>query len=263
MLDFSLQGRRALVCGSTQGIGKASAHALAQLEAEVTLLARDASRLAAVASELPASGGRRHDFIVADSSQPEALAQAVQARLDSARPYHVLVNNTGGPPGGPIAEAAPEAFLAAFQAHLICNQRLVQLLLPGFKAAGYGRVINIISTSVKAPIPGLGLSNTVRGAVASWAKTLAWELGPLGITVNNVLPGFTDTARLRSLFESKAAKTGSTYEQVLAEALASIPAGRLGRAEEIAAAVAFLASPAASYVNGINLPADGGRTPSL
>jgi 3-oxoacyl-[acyl-carrier protein] reductase len=200
--------------------------------------------------------------LAADFSRPEDVAAAMKGS-DASRPYHIVVNNTGGPPGGLASEAAPEAYLAAFRMHVVSNQTILQAVLPGMKAAKFGRIINIISTSVKAPIPGLGVSNTIRAAVAGWAKTLATELGPLGITVNNVLPGFTDTARLKALFTARAEKTGKTYQQVLDEAVASIPAGRLGRAEEIAAAVAFLATPAAGYINGINVPVDGGRTQSL
>lgn len=262
-MNLSLTSRRALVCGSTQGIGLAAAAELAALGAWVTLMARDGSRLAAAAADLPAAHGQTHNYVVADFSDPDAVAAAVRPAIDPARPYHILINNTGGPPGGPAAEAAPEAYLSAFRMHVLTNQVLAQALIPGMKAARYGRIINIISTSVKAPIPGLGVSNTVRAAVANWAKTLAGELAPSGITVNNILPGFTDTARLTSLFQARSEKSGKPYEQVLGEALATIPAGRLGRAEEIAAAIAFLATPAASYITGINLPVDGGRTQSL
>lgn len=261
-MELSLSGRRALVCGSTQGIGRAAAVEIAGLGASVTLMARDAERLKAVMAELPAGAGQRHDVLAADFSRPEDVAAAMKG-MDASRPYHVLVNNTGGPPGGLASEAGAEAYLAAFRMHVVSNQAILQAVLPGMKGAKFGRIINIISTSVKAPIPGLGVSNTIRAAVASWAKTLATELGPFGITVNNVLPGFTDTARLKALFTARAEKTGKTYQQVLDEAVASIPAGRLGRAEEIAAAVAFLATPAASYINGINVPVDGGRTQSL
>jgi 3-oxoacyl-[acyl-carrier protein] reductase len=262
-MDLSLTGKRALVCGSTQGIGRASAVELALLGAQVTLMARDRSRLEATIRELPAPGGQKHDFLAADFASPDSVRAAVESAVDPARPYHVLVNNTGGPPGGLASEALPEQFVSAFAMHVVSNQVLVRALLPGFKSQRYGRIINIISTSVKAPIPGLGVSNTIRAAVANWAKTLAGELAPYGITVNNVLPGFTDTQRLSELFEGRAQKTGKTLEQVRAEAIATIPAGRLGRPEEIAAAVAFLATPAAAYINGINVPVDGGRTPSL
>lgn len=262
-MDLSLVGRRALVCGSTQGIGLASAVELARLGAQVTLLARSPEKLEAVCGHLPAEHGQLHDWIAADFSEPASVSAAVSGALASGHGWQILVNNTGGPPGGRAIDAGASAFLDAFKAHLVNNQTLVQLLVPGFRAARYGRVINIISTSVKAPIPGLGVSNTVRGAVASWAKTVASELAPEGFTVNNVLPGFTDTARLTELFTGKAVKLGRPVEEVRAEAVASIPAGRLGRAEEIAAAVAFLASPAASYITGINLPVDGGRLPTL
>lgn len=259
---FDLAGKRALVCGSTQGIGRACAVLLADMGASVTLLARDRIRLAELAASLPAAAGQRHAFEVADFAVPDQVRTAA-ANAVAANPIHVLVNNTGGPPGGPIADATPAQFLAAFQAHLICNQYLVQAVVPGMRAASYGRIVNIISTSVKQPIPGLGVSNTIRGAVASWAKTLAGELASSGITVNNVLPGFTTTERLTSLIAGRARTTSTTEDQVAADMRATIPAGRFGTAEEIAAAVAFLASPAASYVNGVNLPVDGGRTQSL
>jgi len=262
-MDLSLVGKRALVCGSTQGIGLASAVELAKLGAEVTLLARNTERLEAVCAELPREHNQAHDWIAADFSEPASVSAAVSGSISSGHRWQILINNTGGPPGGKAIDANPSAFLDAFKAHLINNQTLVQLLVPGFRTSKYGRVINIISTSVKAPIPGLGVSNTIRGAVASWAKTIATELAPDNITVNNVLPGFTDTARLSQLFAGKAEKLGQSVDQVTSEAITSIPAGRLGRAEEIAAAVAFLASPAAAYITGINLPVDGGRLPTL
>jgi len=272
-MDLSLLGKRALVCGSTQGIGRAAAIELAALGASVTLVARNPERLEAVCNELPvprdvAAKGQpqHHRWFAADFADPDAVAQALRANLakhSSEAPCTILINNTGGPPGGAIAEAQPDAFIAAFRSHIVCNQILVQALLPGMKSAAYGRIINIISTSVKAPIPGLGVSNTIRAAVANWAKTLATELAPFGITVNNVLPGFTDTERLKQLFTARAAKEGKTLEQVTHDMIATIPAGRLGRAEEVAAAIAFLATPAAAYINGINMPVDGGRTQSL
>ncbi len=261
-MNLSLANRRALVCGSTQGIGKACAIELAQLGASVTLMARNADQLRAVLAGLPCTSSQQHDVLCADFAEPANVSKAL-ATLDASRPYHVLINNTGGPKGGPILDAKPEEFLAAFQMHVICNQLLVQALAPGMKAACYGRIINIISTSVKAPLENLGVSNTIRAAVANWAKTLAGELGPHGITVNNVLPGFTDTQRLASLFAARADKTGKQVDEVTKAAIATIPAGRLGDAHEIAAAVAFLATPAAAYINGINLLVDGGRTQSL
>jgi 3-oxoacyl-[acyl-carrier protein] reductase len=175
----------------------------------------------------------------------------------------VLVNNTAGPPGGPAATATPEQYLAVFRQHLVANQVLVQAVLPGMRAAGFGRIVNIISTSVKEPIANLGVSNTVRGAVASWAKTLAAELGGAGITVNNVLPGYTRTQRLEQILDERAAATGKAREDIAAAMLATVPAARFAEADEVAAAVAFLCSEKAGYINGINLPVDGGRTRSL
>ncbi len=262
-MKLDLIGKRALVCGASQGIGRAAAEQIASLGASVTVVARSEDKLRLVAAGLACEHGQSHDTLVADFSRPDEVREAIASAVDPERPYHILVHNTGGPPGGRAIDADPGAFLKAFEAHLICGQHLAQALVPGMRGAGYGRIINVISTSVKAPIPGLGVSNTIRGAVASWAKTLAAELGPDGITVNNVLPGFTDTDRLGELFAAKAEKTGSTPERVLEAALASIPAGRLGRPEEVGAGVAFLASPAASYISGINLPVDGGRTQSL
>ena len=177
--------------------------------------------------------------------------------------YHILVNNTGGPAAGPIADANTQSFEDAFRMHLINNQILVQKVVEGMKKEGFGRIVNIISTSVKAPIPGLGVSNTIRAAVANWAKTLSIEIGAYGITVNNVLPGFTDTNRLKTLITKKASVQGKTEEEIANTMKSSVPANRFGQAYETANAVAFLCSPAASYINGINLPVDGGRTASL
>ncbi|HWP94997.1 MAG TPA: SDR family oxidoreductase [Gammaproteobacteria bacterium] len=262
-MNLDLTGRHALVCGASQGIGRAAAQALAALGATVTLLARDVHALEAVRDALPASGGRRHHFLSVDFDSPEELRALLANALPDLPPVAILVNNTGGPPAGPAHLAHTDEYLAAFRRHLVCNQILVQAVLPGMRTAGYGRIINIISTSVKEPIKGLGVSNTVRGAVASWAKTLAGELGPEGITVNNVLPGYTRTQRLAMLFAARAEKTGRPLAEIEAEALAQIPLGRFAEAEEIANAVAFLASPAASYINGVNLPVDGGRIQSL
>ncbi|MHC5003697.1 MAG: SDR family oxidoreductase [Planctomycetota bacterium] len=255
----TLQGRRAIVCGSTQGIGRACAMRFAELGAEVTLLARDAEGLEAVRGALPAGHGRTHGAIQADFDDWQRVREQAVAHVAGRGPVHILVNNSGGPPAGAALEATPEAYLAAFQRHLVCSQVLVQSLVDGMRDAGYGRIINIISTSVITPIKGLGVSNTIRGAVANWARTLASELGPHGITVNNILPGFTATGRLAELFRRKADRLGCTTREVEAQALATIPAARLGRPEELAAVAGFLASPAAAYVNGVNLPVDGGR----
>jgi 3-oxoacyl-[acyl-carrier protein] reductase len=257
-----LTGKRAIICGSTQGIGKATARELALLGASITLIARNEVLLKQVLAELPADDTESHNYIVADFNDPESLRPQLD-RLLQEHQIDILVNNTGGPPAGPALEATPEQFSVAFTNHLLCNQILTQAVVPGMKISGWGRIINIISTSVKTPLRGLGVSNTIRGAVASWAKTLSAELAPFGITVNNVLPGMTRTSRLESLIASKAEKEGLTKHAVELEFLKEIPAGRFADAHEVAAAIAFLATPAADYINGINLPVDGGKTPSL
>ncbi len=255
-----LAGKTALVGGASQGIGRACAVELAKLGASVTVMARDEKALAEVVTKLDASRGQKHDYLAVDFSNPNVLREKVAKRIQDRGPYQILVNNTGGPPHGALVDAAPEQFLSAISDHIICNQLLVQAVLPGMKASGYGRIINIISTSVVAPIKGLGVSNTTRGAVAQWGKTLAGELAPLGITVNNVLPGYTATARLRNLFDAKAEKAGKTAKEIERQTVEAIPMGRLADPSEIGAVVAFLASPAASYLTGVNLPVDGGRT---
>ncbi len=260
-MNTDLTGKKALVCGSTQGIGKASAIELASLGAAVTLLARNAEELEKVKAGLP--GNAMHDILVADFSRPDVLKIVIDEYVRESGPIHILVNNTGGPPGGPIHTAASNEFVKAFTSHLICNHILAQALLPGMKSEKYGRIINIISTSVKQPLRGLGVSNTIRAAVANWSKTLSNEVAAWGITVNNVLPGATSTSRLRSIIEAKAEKSGKSAREIEQEMLAEIPAGRFAEAAEIANAVAFLASPAAAYINGINIPVDGGRTSSL
>ena len=261
-MNLTLLHKNALVCGSSKGIGKAIAIELALLGANVTLVARTGEKLVEVKDQLDRSQGQKHDFLVANFTDSADLKKKVKG-LVSVKPIHILINNTGGPAAGPITAAKTDEFTAAFHNHLICNHLLTQLVLPGMKVEGYGRIINVISTSVKQPLPGLGVSNTVRAAVANWAKTLANELGPFGITVNNVLPGATDTDRLQEIIRNSAAKSGQTEEAVAQQMKAGIPLGRFADPAEIAAAAAFLASPSAAYVSGINLPVDGGRTKSL
>lgn len=255
-----MQGRRALVCGSTQGIGRAAACELASRGASVTLFARDRTALDRVRAELPGTG---HAFLVADFGDNEGVRAAAAGEIRDRGAFHVLVNNTGGPAAGPIADASPQAFIAAFAAHVVNNQLLAQTLIPGMKEAGYGRILNIVSTSVREPIAGLGVSNTVRAAVAGWAKTLAGEVARFGITVNNVLPGFTKTSRLDALIAGRAKTAGRTTDEIARDMLAQVPAGRFAEAWEIAAAIGFLASPAGGYITGVSLPVDGGRIASL
>ena len=261
-MDLNLEGKRAVVCGSTQGIGKASAIELALLGASVTLIARNEEKLKAVIRELSTKGDQEHNYLVADFNFPDGLKKTAED-FATSEGVHILVNNTGGPPAGLAIDAPLEEYVKAFESHLLCNHILAQTFVPGMKKEKFGRIINIISTSVKTPIKGLGVSNTIRGAVANWSKTLSIELAPYGITVNNVLPGATMTQRLESVLQEKAEKSGKTFEELKKEMMAEIPAGRISEPREVAAAVAFLAAPAAGYINGINVPVDGGRTKSL
>jgi len=262
-MDLNLEGKTALVCGSTQGIGKAAAIELAAMGASVVLMARNEAQLKLVMQELACNSNQKHHFLVADFTQPQQVSDVVTTYLSSGNPIHILVNNTGGPPGGPITNATSDAFESAFRQHLLCNHLLMQATVESMKTAKYGRIINVISTSVKQPLKGLGVSNTIRAAVANWSKTLSIELGTFGITVNNVLPGATGTNRLTTLLDTKSKQSGKTYDDLVQEMLHEIPAGRFALPEEVGSAIAFLASPAAGYINGINLPVDGGRTGSL
>lgn len=262
-MNTDLTNKTAFVCGSTQGIGKAAAVELAQLGARVVLIARNESALKTVVEEINAINHLKNDFLVADFSDPAQLNILLTNFISTHGSAHILINNTGGPPAGKIAEAKTEEFLTAFGSHLICNHILASAVLPFMKEEKFGRIINIISTSVKQPLKGLGVSNTIRAAVANWAKTLSVEVAPFGITVNNVLPGATSTARLQGIISNKSQKTKEPIDKISQEMLAEIPAGRFATPDEIASAVAFLASPAASYINGINLPVDGGRTGCL
>lgn len=262
MLPLDLTGNTALIAGSTQGIGFACAEIMASLGARCVLISRNEDALKAAVAKLDTKHDQKHTYLVADFHQPEQVREVVTAFV-AEHPVHILVNNSGGPPAGPIFTAKTEEFMAAFQQHLICNHILATATVPKMKEAGYGRIINIISTSVKIPLKGLGVSNTIRGAVASWAKTMANELAADGITVNNVLPGATATGRLDSIINNKSAKSGKERNEVEDEMLEEIPAKRFGKPEEIAAVVAFLASPAAGYVNGTSIPVDGGRTGSI
>jgi 3-oxoacyl-[acyl-carrier protein] reductase len=262
-MNLDLQGRRALVCGSSQGIGWASAVAIAERGAQVILIARDAKQLEQRCQELPRPADQCHAFAVADFAMVSQVQRAAHEIVRGHGPVQILVNNTGGPPAGLAFDSTLEQFQSAVESHLFANHVLVQALVPGMKLAEYGRIVNIISTSVKQPIPGLGVSNTVRGAVASWAKTLSWELGRFGITVNNVLPGFTETSRLTSLIATKAQQAGTSPAAIAQAMQREIPLGRFAQPAEVAQVVAFLASPAAAYISGVSLPVDGGRTSCL
>lgn len=261
-MDLDLTGRHALVCGASEGIGRASAHELALLGAHVTVLARREDALRAVVDALPRTNAQRHGWIVADVSHTDTLREAAIA-LAARQPVHLLINNTGGPPGGTVQAAEVAAFLDAFAKHLLASHVLAQAVLPGMRAAGFGRIVNVVSTSVREPIAGLGVSNTTRGAVASWAKTLSREVAAEGITVNNVLPGFTETGRIAQIVRDRMDKDGTSEDTVRAAMRAGTPAGRFAEPNEVGAVVAFLCSPAAAYVNGVSLAVDGGRMASI
>ncbi len=260
-MNLNLNNKNALVCGSTQGIGKATALALAAEGVNITLVARNENKLKEVLSELPEH--RNHNYIVADFSDPRDLQEKVLKHIDKKNGFHILVNNTGGPRSGAILTATLEEFENTFVQHLKCNHVLAQATIPFMKAQGFGRIINVISTSVKEPIPGLGVSNTIRGAVGNWSKTLSIEVGAFGITINNVLPGFTDTERLNEIIQIKAKGADTSIEEMTEIMKSYTPAKRFAKPEETANVITFLASEAASYVNGINVPVDGGRTKSL
>ena len=255
--------KTAIVCGATQGIGYESAKMLADNGFQIVALARNEAKLKQVSTEFNSTFGQQHTYLIADFSNPTELQQVISKWTADGNVAHVLVNNTGGPKGGPIIQAKPQEFIDAFNQHLICNHILTTALIPGMKNAGFGRIINIISTSVKQPLPNLGVSNTIRGAVANWSKTMANELGKFNITVNNVLPGATNTSRLQSIAGVKAEATGETVDEIFNEMASESPMKRIAEPQEVAAAVAFLASDSASYINGINIPVDGGRTKSL
>lgn len=262
-MNLNLKDKNALVCGSSQGLGLASAIELALLGANVILLARNEERLKKALQQLDKSQGQQHQFLLADFSNSEEVKRVSNDFIDKENSIHILINNTGGPKAGNILDAVENEFIKAFESHLLCNHILAKAVIPGMKESGYGRIVNIISTSVKQPIPGLGVSNTIRGAVASWAKSLASELGEYGITVNNVLPGYTRTARYDSLVEGKSSKENKSMDEVDKQYAESIPLKRIGTKEEFGAAVAFLCTPAAGYISGINLPVDGGRLSCL
>ncbi|XOV93034.1 MAG: SDR family oxidoreductase [Bacteroidota bacterium] len=257
-MNLDLKSRKALVCGSSQGIGEAIAYALAEQGATIVLVARNGDKLKKVLDELPGDG---HKIKTADLSDSKDLSDLLL--FISGEEIDIVINNTGGPAPGEINQAEIDQFQKAIEMHLFASHKIMQQVIPSMRKKQYGRFINIISTSVKIPIPGLGVSNTVRGAMASWSKTLSLELAVDGITVNNILPGFINTDRLQGLIASIAERTGKSKDQVTEEMITSVPAGRFGKAEEIGSLAAFLASSAASYINGVNIPVDGGRTGSI
>ncbi len=258
-----MNNKRALVCGSSKGIGAETAIELSKSGVSIILFARNEDSLSNVLSKLDTSNNQNHSYLIADFDNPIELKNKIEDYINNNSPIDILINNSGGPKPGPIIEAEIDDFINAFNRHLICNHILVQALVPNMKKNNFGRIINITSTSVKQPIKGLGISNTIRGAVANWAKTLSFELGEFGITVNNILPGYTDTQRLQEIFLTKSKKNNFDLETIISDAHSQIPLGRFADPKETAKAICFLASEDASYINGINLPVDGGRLSTL
>ncbi|MGA2296141.1 MAG: SDR family oxidoreductase [FCB group bacterium] len=256
-MNIRLDGKNALVCGCSQGIGKAIAIQFAEMGANVILTARNSSMLNEVLNQLKKIPGQEHLAVPADFSHPEKAISIINEFINN-KTIHILINNSGGPAPGPIHTAEPESFFNAFNQHLIMNQLLIKKILPGMKKENFGRIINIISISVKQPVDNLGVSNTIRGAMSSWSKTLSKEVAQYGITVNNILPGYTMTSRLNSLMENNAANSGKSVEKIASEIISNIPAGRLALPEEPAYLAGFLASDYASYITGVNIPVDGG-----
>jgi 3-oxoacyl-[acyl-carrier protein] reductase len=261
-VDLDLSGRHALVCGASSGIGRAAAISLAELGADITVLARRADQLNGLRPILKNAGAGETHALVADLDDRAGLKTKVSAHLEKTGPVHILLNNTGGPAPGPLLEARDEDFLKPYGRHLLASHLLTQLVVPGMKQAGYGRIVNVLSSSVREPIPGLGVSNTIRVAMASWAKTLSRELPP-GITINSILPGYIDTERLGEVALGMAKQKGTGPDAVRKGWIDATPEGRLGKAEELGAAIAFLCTPAASFIRGIVLPVDGGRLMSI
>ena len=262
-MNIDLTGKRAIVCGSTKGIGRAIALELADLGAEVILLARNKEQLKETLSQLSRVAKQHHEFLCADFRDPNDVRDVINSYMSKSSAIHILVNNSGGPPPGQAIDAEVVAFQNAFNQHLICNQVLVQAIAPSMKEEGYGRIINVVSTSVRTPIPGLGVSNTIRGSVASWAKTLSAELGPYGITVNNILPGLTETDRLKSLIETRASESQVSFDEQVEKMKKNIPLRRFASPSETAALAGFLASRSAAFISGESIRVDGGATPSI
>lgn len=261
-MDLDLTGRHALVCGASSGIGRAAAMALAGLGANLTILARRADQLNGLRPILKNAGAGETHALVADLDNRAELKAKVEAHLAKTGPVHILLNNTGGPPSGPLLQAKEEDFVKPYGRHLLAAHLLTQLVVPGMKESGYGRIVNVLSSSVREPIPGLGVSNTIRVAMASWAKTLSRELPP-GITINSILPGYVDTERLGHLETEMGLRSGKGAAAIRQGWIDATPEQRLGTPEELGNVIAFLCSPAASFVRGIVMPVDGGRLMSI
>ena len=261
-MNLDLAGKTALVCGGSKGLGFGSAQQLAELGARIILLARSEKILQQKTSELNIINQLENEYVVADMNELDSLVPALDSRREQSA-IHILINNTGGPPGGTLIEAEEAALEKGFRMHILASQIITKYCIPGMRLSEYGRIINIVSTSIRQPIPGLGVSNTIRGAMGSWSKTLALELAPEGITVNNILPGTTKTERLDDILASRQQLYGYSEEEATNSMLTEIPMGRFAEVAEIAQVVAFIASPAAAYITGTNIPVDGCKIRSI
>lgn len=257
-MDLGLNGRVALVAAASRGLGKAIAWELAREGADVAICARGKTQLKETAREIAADTGSRVLAVAADVSVAKDVADLVTAVLQRFSRLDILVNNAGGPPSGPFAIFSDEDWRQAMELNLLSAVRLSRAVIPSMRANHWGRIINLTSVAVKQPIPDLILSNAARSGVIALAKTLSFELAPEGITVNSVCPGFTRTERVEELARARAEREGKDVQEVMASYERQIPMGRLGRPEELAALVAFLASERAAYITGVAIQVDGG-----
>jgi 3-oxoacyl-[acyl-carrier protein] reductase len=258
MNTLSLSGKRALVLGASSGIGEACAMALASQRASVTVLARNEAKLQALCSQLKVAGAMDAHAVACDMDDLTGFAGAIERIQKEQGPIHISVHNSGGPKSGPLLEKTEDDLLGTFRRHQLTAHLLVRLLVPGMRDAGYGRFLHVLSTAAKEPVPGLGLSSTVRAGMVGWIKAMADELPP-GVTINGVLPGYVDTDRLKELEQAIGQRTGQAPAAVRKSWIDGIPEGRLARPDELGAVVLFLASPMASYIRGVCVPVEGGR----
>lgn len=259
-MEISLLGKKAFVGGSSQGIGFAIAASMAACGADVTLTSRNEEKLKEAVAKLPKKRGQHHDYLVIDFGDLKKLDKVLmkyQAKT-AKKPVNILVLNSGGPTPSTAFDATPPQYQAYFEEAILASQMLVQAFVPAMKAQGYGRIITVLSSTVKQPKIDLGISNTIRAAVANWAKSLSIELGGYGITVNNLLPGLIQTERLNELMDIRAEKAQISREKVAAAMAETIPAKRIGAPKDLGNMAAFLASDLAAYINGVNMPIDGG-----
>ena len=257
-MNLGLKDRVAIVAAASQGLGKACALELAREGAKVVICARDAEAVAATAAEISAATGGEVTWMAIDLTDPVQIRHLANETVRRYSRIDILVTNAGGPPPGYFDDLDDEAWLTAHQLTLMSAVRLIRAVLPAMRVQQWGRIVNVTSISVKQPIDNLVLSNVYRPGVVGLAKTLSAQVATDGITVNNVAPGHTRTARVVQLNKARAAREGKTVDEVLAETASSFPMQRMGEPEELAALVAFLASERASYITGTTIQVDGG-----